>query len=170
MVLCKNLSPEKSLNNKCEQVSLFFHVTRLLHHSARLMNELGSLHHSQSVNNYFVYIIKNKYLVTFGYEISLLVFNSTPHSWDIELNTRREISYLRAHMYFSRRNFLRIPFTTDLMMTIFFCLCYLSPFKLLDILSEQLDMDICHICDYNWSGKFLFRFIHIGDYDMAWNL
>ena len=58
MVLCKNLSPEKSLNNKCEQVSLFFHVTRLLHHSARLMNELGSLHHSQSVNNYFVYIIK----------------------------------------------------------------------------------------------------------------
>ena len=105
-------------------------------------------------------------MVTFRYEISLLEFNSKPHSWAIELNTRREISYLRAPMYFSLRNFLRIPFTADLILTIFFSLCYLSPFKLLDILSEQFDMDICHICDYSWSGKFLFRFIHIGDYDI----
>ena len=58
-------------------------------------------------------------MATFRYEISLLVFNSTPHSWDIELNTRREISYLQAPMYFSLRNFLRISFTTDLMMTSF---------------------------------------------------
>ena len=106
-------------------------------------------------------------MVTSSYEISLLVFNLTPHSWAIELNTRREISYLRAPMYFSLCNFLRIPLTADFMLTIFcFCLCYLSPFKLLDILSEQFDMDICHICDYNWSGKFLIRFIHIGDYDI----
>ena len=94
------------------------------------------------------------------------MFNSTPHSWAVALNTRREISYLRAPIYFSLRNFLRIPFTADLMLTIFFSLCYLSPFKLLDILSEQFDMDICHICDYSWSGKFLIRFIHIGDSDI----
>ena len=106
-------------------------------------------------------------MVTFSYEISLLVFNLTPHSWAIELNTRREISYLRAPMYFSLCNFLRIPLTADFYADNFcFCLCYLSPFKLLDILSEQFDMDICHICDYSWSGKFLFRFIHIGDYDV----
>ena len=59
-------------------------------------------------------------MVTFRYEISLLEFNSKPHSWAIELNARREISYLRAPMYFSLRNFLRVPFTADLMLTIFF--------------------------------------------------
>ena len=66
-------------------------------------------------------------MATFRYEISLLMFNSTPHSWDIELNTRREISYLRAPMYFSLRNFLRIPFTTDLMMTIFVSVFVIFP-------------------------------------------
>ena len=102
-------------------------------------------------------------MVTFRYESSLLVFNSTPHSWAIQLNTRREISYLRAPMHFSLCNFLRIPFRSYAC-NFCCCLCYLSPFKLLDILSEQFDMDICHICDYSWSGKFLF--IHIGDYDI----
>ena len=82
-------------------------------------------------------------------------------------HSKRNFISSRAPMYFSLCNFLRIPLTADFMLTIFcFCLCYLSPFKLLDILSEQFDMDICHICDYNWSGKFLIRFIHIGDYDI----
>ena len=35
----------------------------------------------------------------------------------------------------------------------------------MDILREQFDIDICHICDYNWSGKFLTRLIHISDSD-----
>ena len=48
----------------------------------------------------------------------------------------------------------------------FLLFCYLSPFKLLDILSKQFDMDICHICDCNWSGKFLIRLIQIGDSDI----
>ena len=111
-MLCKNFSPEKSLNNKCGRVSLFFlvclmspiscwHVSRLLHPSARLMNELRSLHLSQSINHYFVYLIKKWYIVTFSYEISLLVFNLTPHS------------------YFSLCNFLLVPLTADFMLTIF---------------------------------------------------
>ena len=34
------------------------------------------------------------------YGISLRVFNSIAHEWDVELNTRREISYLQATMYY----------------------------------------------------------------------
>ena len=119
-MLCKNLSREKNLNNKCEQVSLFFHVTRLLHHSARFMNELRSLHHSQSVNNYFVYIIKNNiWLLS---DMKFLFSCSTRH-------LTRELSSLtleeKFHIFarpciFSLRNFLRIPFIADLMLTIFF--------------------------------------------------
>ena len=37
-------------------------------------------------------------MVTFRYEISLLVFNSESHSSAVELNTRREIPYLPAPM------------------------------------------------------------------------
>ena len=40
-------------------------------------------------------------MVACRYGISLLVFNSTSHSWAIELNTRREIPYLPAPMYYS---------------------------------------------------------------------
>ena len=34
------------------------------------------------------------------YGISLRVFNSIAHEWDVELNTRREIPYLQATMYY----------------------------------------------------------------------
>ena len=34
------------------------------------------------------------------YGISLRVFNSIAHGWDVELNTRREIPYLHATMYY----------------------------------------------------------------------
>ena len=34
------------------------------------------------------------------YGISLREFNSVAHEWDVELNTRREISYLQATMYY----------------------------------------------------------------------
>ena len=34
------------------------------------------------------------------YGISLLVFNLISHEWDIKLNTRREIPYLQAPMYY----------------------------------------------------------------------
>ena len=87
-------------------------------------------------------------------------------SWAIESNARREIPYLRAPAYCSLCNFLRITLTADLTLPIFLLFCYLSPFKLLDILSKQFDMDICHICDCNWSGKFLIRLIQIGDSDI----
>ena len=36
-----------------------WHVTRFLHDSVRLMNELRSLHNSQSINNYCLYDKKN---------------------------------------------------------------------------------------------------------------
>ena len=34
------------------------------------------------------------------YGISLRLFNSIDHEWDVELNTRREIPYLQATMYY----------------------------------------------------------------------
>ena len=34
------------------------------------------------------------------YGISLRVFNSIAHEWDVELNTRRKIPYLQANMYY----------------------------------------------------------------------
>ena len=34
------------------------------------------------------------------YGISLRVFNSIAHEWDVELNTRSEIPYLQATMYY----------------------------------------------------------------------
>ena len=34
------------------------------------------------------------------YGISLRVFNSIGHEWDVELNTSREIPYLQATMYY----------------------------------------------------------------------
>ena len=34
------------------------------------------------------------------YGISLRVFNSIAHEWDVELNTRREIPYLQVTMYY----------------------------------------------------------------------
>ena len=34
------------------------------------------------------------------YGISLWVFNLIAHEWDVELNTRREIPYLQATMYY----------------------------------------------------------------------
>ena len=33
------------------------------------------------------------------YGVSLRVFNSIAHEWDVELNTRREIPYLQLTMY-----------------------------------------------------------------------
>ena len=39
-------------------------------------------------------------MVACRYGTFLLVFNSTSHSLAIELNTRREIPYLRAPMYY----------------------------------------------------------------------
>ena len=47
-------------------------------------------------------------MVACRYGISLIVLNSTSHSWAIELNTRREIPYLRAPMYYSLFIFLLI--------------------------------------------------------------
>ena len=35
-----------------------------------------------------------------GYGISPRVFNSIAHEWDVQLNTRREIPYLQATMYY----------------------------------------------------------------------
>ena len=43
-------------------------------------------------------------MVAYGYGIFLFVFNSTSH---IELNTQREIPYLRAPMYYSLFNELQ---------------------------------------------------------------
>ena len=40
-------------------------------------------------------------MVACRYGLSLVVLNSTSHSWAIELNTRREIPYLRAPIYYS---------------------------------------------------------------------
>ena len=40
-------------------------------------------------------------MVACRYGISLHVFNSTSHPWATELNTWREIPYLRAPMYYS---------------------------------------------------------------------
>ena len=39
-------------------------------------------------------------MVACRYEISLWVFNSIACDWDVELNMRREISYLQATMYY----------------------------------------------------------------------
>ena len=41
-----------------------------------------------------------KYMGARRYEISLRVFNSIAHEWGVELNTRREISYLKVTMYY----------------------------------------------------------------------
>ena len=88
-------------------------------------------------------------------------------SWAIESNARREIPYLRAPAYCSLCNFsYELHWLQILCCQFFLLFCYISPFKLLDILSKQFDMDICHICDCNWSGKFLIRLIQIGDSDI----
>ena len=44
------------------------------------------------------------------YGISLRVFNSIAHEWDAELNTRREIPYLHATMYYFVYHINTIPF------------------------------------------------------------
>ena len=41
-----------------------------------------------------------KYMGARRYEISLRVFNSIAHEWGFELNSRREISYLKVTMYY----------------------------------------------------------------------
>ena len=41
-----------------------------------------------------------KYMGARRYEISLRVFNSISHEWGVELNTRREISYLKVTRYY----------------------------------------------------------------------
>ena len=41
-----------------------------------------------------------KYMGMQRYGISLQVFNSISHGWEIELNTRREILYLQATIYY----------------------------------------------------------------------
>ena len=48
------------------------------------------------VRNY----VAKKYMGARRYEISLRVFNSIAHEWGFELNSRREISYLKVTMYY----------------------------------------------------------------------
>ena len=47
-------------------------------------------------------------MVACTYGISLLVFNSTSHSWAIELNTQREIPHLHALVYYSLHSWFDI--------------------------------------------------------------
>ena len=106
------------------------------------------------------------------YEIYLLVFNSTSQSF---AGPSRELSSQtleeKFHIY-ARPRIVRFVISYELHWLQILCcqffllFCYISPFKLLDILSKQFDMDICHICDCNWSGKFLIRLIQIGDSDI----
>ena len=46
-----------------------------------------------------------KYMGMQRYGISLQVFNSISHGWEIELNTRREIPYLQATIYYFVNNY-----------------------------------------------------------------
>ena len=78
------------------------HVTRLLHHSARLMNELRSLHHSQSINNYLVYMIKKMihgYFQLWNFS-SRVQLDTSLVSYRVKHSKRNFISS-RAHVFFA---------------------------------------------------------------------